>query len=378
MTECSACGAELASHETRCPICGKPTAYYHRQRRCLHCGTPASEKALTCMMCGKPVDSLPLNTSIFSGSWLGIGLGVLIIIGIVLSITRQQGNFSADAEAVVQNTSPLPPPTRTPTITLTPTMTTTPLPTATPTPTFTPTPYTHEIQAGENPSFIADLYGVTVESLLELNNIDDVSNLQVGQVLLIPANATNTTELTNNGPTPQVTTYVVEEGDTLLGIALDHETTIEAIYDANPDTILDLIFPGQEIVVPLAPPTPTLTPTTPPTPTATPTPPYTSPNLLSPTAKQVVDAPTLFFNWTSTGLLAPDEFYVLKLTWANGSQTETWVKNSSWRISKEQRPANGPISWTVTIMRQTGTTAEGSPTGINLTAPSEPRTVEWR
>ena len=105
MTECSACGAELVSHETRCPICGKPTTYYHRQRRCLHCGTPASEKAITCMMCGKPVDSLPLNTSIFSGSWLGIGLGILIIVGIVLAIIRYHGNFNASADGVVQNTS---------------------------------------------------------------------------------------------------------------------------------------------------------------------------------------------------------------------------------------------------------------------------------
>jgi hypothetical protein len=84
------------------------------------------------------------------------------------------------------------------------------------------------------------------------------------------------------------------------------------------------------------------------------------------------------FNWTSTSLLAPDEFYVLQLTWANGDQTETWLKNSSWRITKEQRPANGLITWTVVVMRQTGTHPDGSPTGINLTSPAEPRTVEWR
>lgn len=378
MTECSACGAELVSHETRCPICGKPTTYYHRQRRCLHCGTPASEKAITCMMCGKPVDSLPLNTSIFSGSWLGIGLGILIIVGIVLAIIRYHGNFNASADGVVQNTSSsIAPSTRPPTVTATPTSPTTPLPTATPTPTLTPTPYTHVIQRGENPSFIADLYGVAVEELLKLNNIDDVSNLQVGQVLLIPSGASITPGAKSGEPAPQIT-YIVEEGDTLLGIALDHETTIEAIYAANPDTILDLIFPGQEIMVPLAPPTPTSTPTIPPTPTATPTPPYSTPNLLSPTANQVVDASSLLFNWTSTGLLAQDEFYVLQLTWVNGSRTEAWLKNSSWRITKDQRPTNGPITWRVTLMRQTGANSAGSPTGISLTTPSEPRTVEWR
>ncbi|HXW01190.1 MAG TPA: LysM peptidoglycan-binding domain-containing protein, partial [Anaerolineae bacterium] len=351
--------------------------YYHRQRRCLNCGAPAAQKAVTCMMCGQPVDSLPLKTSVFSGSWIGIALGVLIIVAIVLGITRYQGNLNARAEEVVQSNSPIASPTRTATITLTPTITATPLPTNTPAPTATPTPYTHEIEAGENPSFIADLYGVTVEDLLELNNIDDVSTLQVGQVLLIPsgASAAPETESTETGP---IISYIVKEGDTLLGIAIDHETTIEAIYAANPDTILDLIFPGQEIMVPLAPPTPTPTPTIPPTPTATPTSSYSTPYLLSPTANQVVDASTLLFNWTSTGLLAQDEFYVLQLTWANGSNTEAWIKNSSWRITKAQRPTNGPITWTVTIMRQTGANADGSPTGINLTAPAEPRTVEWR
>ena len=176
----------------------------------------------------------------------------------------------------------------------------------------------------------------------------------------------------------QTVVYVVQPGDTLLGIAIDHETTVEDIYAANPDTILDLIYPGQEIIVPLAPPTPTATPTLPPTPTATATSAYSSPSLLSPTANEVVDAPTLLFNWTATSLLAPDEFYVLQLTWANGNQTETWLKNSSWRITKAERPANGLIQWTVTVMRQTGTNADGSPTGITLTAPSEQHTVEWR
>jgi hypothetical protein len=68
----------------------------------------------------------------------------------------------------------------------------------------------------------------------------------------------------------------------------------------------------------------------------------------------------------------------LQLTWANGNQTETWLKNSSWRITIEERPANGFITWTVVVKRQTGSNPDGSPTGINLTNPAEPRTVEWR
>jgi LysM repeat protein len=328
------------------------------------------------MMCGQPVDSLPLNTSIFGGSWLGIGLGVLIIIGLVFGITRYQDNSSAQ-EIAHQEATPTARPTPTPTIPPTPTATDTPMPTATFTPTPSPTPLVHTVQSGENPSFIADLYGVNLDDLLKLNNIDDVSNLQVGQVLLIPTNAKTPPESESSEPA-QLVKYIVESGDTLLGIALEYGTTVEGIQSVNPDTSLDLIFPGQEIMVPLATPTPTTTPTPPPTPTATPGPEYSAPNLLSPTAGQVVNEAILLFNWTSTHLLAQDEFYVLHLAWANGQRTEAWIKNSSWRLTKEQRPTNGPITWTVSIMRQTGATSDGSPSGINLSPPSEQRTVEWR
>lgn len=378
MTECSACGAALKAHETRCPECGKPTAFYHRQRRCLHCGTPAAQKAVTCMMCGKPIDTLPLNSSIFSGSWIGVGLGILIIIGLVIGVTRYQGNSNAQANIDTPSPTATGKATPTATITATPTTTDTPMPTATFTPTPTPTPLVHIIKSGDNPSIIADLYGVNLDDLLKLNNITDVSTLQVGQVLLIPTGSKTGSSPSEETKPVDLVSYIIKSGDTLLGIALEYGTTVEAINAVNPDTSLDLIFPGQEIKVPLATPTPTATPTIPPTPTATPGPAYSTPNLLSPSPGQVVDDEVLLFNWTSTGLLAQDEFYVLQLNWANGEYHEIWLKNSGWRVTKAQRPENGFIKWTVSIMRQTGANPDGSPTGINLTLPAEQRTVEWR
>lgn len=328
-------------------------------------------------MCGKPIDSLPLNTSIFSGSWIGVGLGILIIIGLVIGVIRYQGNLNAQANTEARTPTATGTATLTPTISATPTTTDTPMPTATFTPTPTPTPLVYIIKSGDNPSIIADLYGVNLADLLRLNNITDVSSLQVGQVLLIPTGSKTDAPGEESQPVDLVS-YIIQSGDTLLGIALEYGTTVEAITAVNPDTSLDLIFPGQEIKVPLATPTPTATPTIPPTPTATPGPAYSQPNLLGPTPGQVVDDDIMLFNWTSTGLLAQDEFYVLQLTWANGEHTEVWLKNSSWRITKAERPANGFITWTVSIMRQTGANPAGSPTGISLTLPGEQRTVEWR
>ena len=300
-------------------------------------------------------------------------LGILIIVGIVFGVVRYQGGDNDAARAAVQNRAT---PTRTPTMTSTPGPTDTPTTTPTQTPAPTPTPRTHVIQPGENPSYIASLYGVTVDELIALNNIEDVRALGVGQPLLIPASAKNDPSIDAGAPPPQIV-YVIESGDTMLDIALRHGTTVDAIAIVNPEANLDLIFPGQELVVPLATPTPSPTPTVTLTPTATPGPPHRPPVLLAPVDKQLLTTDTLLFNWTTTGLLAPDEFYVLQLAWADGSRTEHWTQSNAWRISKKQRPAAGPVIWTVTIMRQTGTNADGSPAGVSLTEPGQQRTVEW-
>ncbi len=325
------------------------------------------------MMCGRPVDSLPLNRSIFSGSWIGVGLGLLIIVGIVVGVSRYQraGNDSVQA---AQN----PRPTVTPTATITPTAGPTNTPTVTPTqtPLPTPTPRTHIIEPGENPSYIADLYGVTVDQLIALNKIEDVRTLAVGQALLIPPPSRSDPSLDPAAPPPQIV-YTIESGDTLLGIALSHGTTVEAISAANPNMNLDLIYPGQELVVPLATPTPSPTPTSTSTPSPTPGPPHRPPDLLAPIDGQVIEADTILFNWTATGLLADKEFYVLQIDWADGSRTEYWTRSNGWRISKQERPAAGPLSWQVTIKRQTHTGPDGSPIGSGLTQPDPPRTVEW-
>lgn len=369
MIECSACGTELPRHETRCPVCGKPTAYFHYQRRCLHCGTPAAEKSKTCMMCGQPVDSLPLRTSIYSGSWLGIGLGVLIVVGIVMWVYQYRASADETAQVAARTTA-----TSTQTITPTPTETDTPEPTVTNTPIPTATPRTHIVEAGETLYYIAEVYGVDVDDLATLNNIDNVQFLRSGRTLVIPPAATTES---GQDQLPSQIVYVIEPGDTLLGIALQYGTSIELIQLLNPNTNLDLIFPGQELVVPLATPTPTPTPTATLTPTSTPGLPHPAPVLLSPADGQAVTGSTLFFNWTATSLLAADEFYVLRLTWPEGSSTEVWTKTTSWTLSQDERPAGGLISWQVAVARQTGLKADGSPSGQVLTTPATNRLVNW-
>jgi LysM repeat protein len=265
------------------------------------------------------------------------------------------------------------PPTAT--VTPTPNPTYTPTATATASPTATPTPRVHYIQGGETLSYIAELYRVPLPELMQLNNVEAQTILRVGQALTLPSEALLDTDLSDNFR-PQIV-YVIEEGDTLSDIAFRYGTTVSAITLINPEINLDLIFPGQGIVIPLATPTPTPTATVTPTPTFTPRPPYESPSLLNPIPFQVVNEPYLLFTWTATTILADNEFYVLYLAWPDGSFSEQWTQQSSWRLSKADRRAAGTILWRVAILRQTGTTPTGTPTGLTLADSIEQRTVVW-
>jgi peptidoglycan/xylan/chitin deacetylase (PgdA/CDA1 family) len=70
-----------------------------------------------------------------------------------------------------------------------------------------------------------------------------------------PVEATATSSVT--APTPaatlEVVTHVVQEGDTLFGIALEYGTTAEAIATAN-DLTSEIIYIGQELTIPLVGP----------------------------------------------------------------------------------------------------------------------------
>ena len=325
------------------------------------------------MMCHRPVDSLPLSRSVFSGSWTGIFIGVVIVVGLVMWVNAYQGTRAKEvARAVVVIT-----PTKTPTLTPLPTATATPLPptaTATFTPSPTVTPQVYIIQPGDTLLYVAQLYGVPLNVLTNFNNNINSSFLNVGQEILIPPRLQDTSP--GEGLPDQIV-YVVESGDTISSIAYELGTTIEKIVNGNPGENLDIIFPGQEIIVPLSSPTVTPTATPLPTATTTPGPRYPLPDLLSPPDGARVEGDSLLFNWTATLLLAADEYYVVSLQWPNGQTSEYWLKNSSLRLSKADRPTNGNITWSVHIAQRSGQSPQGGSTGIRLSASGQRRVVQW-
>ena len=109
------------------------------------------------------------------------------------------------------------------------------------------------VAAGDSLSRIAAQFGTTVEALQAANDLAD-TNIFIGQELTIPgASGTNGTPATPTPrPTTGIQTYVVQAGDSGFGIALQFDTTLEALAAANGLSVDDLsnLQIGQELLIP--------------------------------------------------------------------------------------------------------------------------------
>jgi LysM repeat protein len=146
------------------------------------------------------------------------------------------------------------------------------------------TPAQHVVQYGETLSKIAQRYGVSMWTLVQLNNISNPSLLYVGQVLTIPTGSTSSTggpvptdpgsEATpppestppqpdsgtpDTGERPNV--YTVQPGDTLGKIAARFNLTVTELRLVNYLPNPNIIHAGQQINIPAPPqpPQPTVT-----------------------------------------------------------------------------------------------------------------------
>ena len=106
----------------------------------------------------------------------------------------------------------------------------------------------HVVEGGDTLSGIALNYGVPLEVLARSNYLTDIDLLPVGQVLCIPRLGwtwpSATDVVTEGAP------YAVQEGDSLLGIALDHEVSLADLLFANRITECSLIRPGDMLAIP--------------------------------------------------------------------------------------------------------------------------------
>ncbi len=93
----------------------------------------------------------------------------------------------------------------------------------------------HEVQPEETIQSIADNYGVSVNKLIQDNDLQNANNLAVGQAIVIVY-------------PKQI--HIVQEGDTLADIALNYNITLIQLLRNNPFLLdRDVIYPGEAIII---------------------------------------------------------------------------------------------------------------------------------
>lgn len=98
----------------------------------------------------------------------------------------------------------------------------------------------HVVQRGENLFRISLRYNLSTDEVAAANGITDVSNIQVGQRLIIPIEPT---------PTLVREVHVVGAGETLRSIAELYGKPVEELTEINNFTNIDQIYVGQEILI---------------------------------------------------------------------------------------------------------------------------------
>lgn len=314
-----------------------------------------------------------------SVSWLWVGAVALVaaLVAVGWSRWREQSQPVVIVPTVAPTATYTPTPVPTTTPTSSPTVTASPVP--------SPTPIIHVVQSGETIIYIASYYGTTPGAIMEANGLDETSArlLRPGQELLIPSTGPVGGPVPGSTEQPPQLIHEVQSGETLSSIADQYATTVEAILSANKLDSPDLIYVGQELIVPLMPPTPTPTLTPTPTPTATPGPPYPAPGLLSPANDAVFQGQdaVIVLNWTSVGVLSDNQVYLVELeTPASAVPVTYTTQGTSWRLPSDLWPGgrHRTLTWRVTVVQQGNSASDGQPVWEPLSPPTEARRFVWR
>jgi LysM repeat protein len=105
----------------------------------------------------------------------------------------------------------------------------------------------HVVTPGDTLSYLAGVYVVTVGEIAELNEISNPNLIFPGQELLIPGGGSH--DAASSAGTRNGA-YTVVAGDTLSGIAERFGLSTSELHAANPIPDPRLIYPGQVLVIP--------------------------------------------------------------------------------------------------------------------------------
>jgi len=376
--------SEIPSQKTQvCPTCG--TRLSESATRCLVCGAELTARTTEDQKTSKKVEKA-VQASRMPEITLGLpaALGLMAVI-LLIGAGVVYGALNVGGRVVE------PTPVFTPTETSLPSPTATDVPTNTPIPTPTEQPpFDYTVASGDTCSSIALTFGVSVNSLIILNNLPVAcNNLYIGQVIKVPYPTPTpaplpTSTLSGAAATEDACEKVpitVQENDTLSSISLNYAVSMDAIKEYN-GLSTDNVFIGQSLLIPLCE---RATPVGQATRTPTLPPPYTAPNLLLPADGGAFtlanDVVTL--QWSSIGTLRDNEFYrviVEDLTEGQARRITDYVTDTKYIVPTTFRPRDNVAHvyrWWVSTVRQSGTDEQGQPLYTSAGADSEKWVFSW-
>ena len=117
--------------------------------------------------------------------------------------------------------------------------------------------FIYVVQRGDTLASIAQRFGTTVQAIAQANGITNPNLIFAGQQLIIPSGSTPPPP-----PPPTVPIYyMVRPGDTLSSIARQFGTTWQAIAQANNISNPNRIYAGMYLLIPTGTPPPPTNPT---------------------------------------------------------------------------------------------------------------------
>lgn len=122
----------------------------------------------------------------------------------------------------------------------------------------------YTVRSGDTLSELASRHGVSVDSLVEANAIDDPNFIVVGQVLTIPGQTAGAAAPAAAAPSSsgggEASTHIVQSGESLAAIAKQYGLTVQQLAAANGITNANSVWAGTLLRVAAEPPPPPGTP----------------------------------------------------------------------------------------------------------------------
>jgi LysM repeat protein len=109
---------------------------------------------------------------------------------------------------------------------------------------------THTVEPGDSLTYIANLYSVAIDELVQLNHIANPDLIFSGQPLEIPGGV----DSSSSSSTDTGQTYTIQAGDTLSVIASNYGVSIDDLAQANGIDDPSFIVEGETLVIPGPPP----------------------------------------------------------------------------------------------------------------------------